>query len=398
MPLGPRRTQFKSFWMAGYEGADHKNGAGTPLDMNELSQHNSLAREDYLRLREFNIRTVRESIGWRLVELDGRFDFSLLESRARAAQELDIEVIWTLFHYGFPADIDIFSDQLVERFARYCGETARYLSRFSDEPPIYSPINEISFFTFAVCETALIYPFTGSLHERGHALKQNLVRAVIAGCDAIWQVDPRARIVHSDPVIHLIGGTEDYAESAEQYRNAQFEAWDMVAGTSEPELGGSPKYLDLIGVNYYHSNQWEIPSHDRLHWHLGDPRRRPFRQILGEVYARYGRPLFISETSHVGIGRGQWIKEIAEEVSAALRDGVPIEGICLYPIIDRPDWDDFSHWHNSGLWDLSLTPEGIFDRVLCEPYAEDLREAQRMVESPFRQSVALSTSEEICQP
>ena len=27
-------------------------------------------------------------------------------------------------------------------------------------------------------------------------------------------------------------------------------------------------------------------------------------------------------------------------------------GVCIYPIIDRPDWDDLSDYSNCGLWDL----------------------------------------------
>ena len=35
-----------------------------------------------------------------------------------------------------------------------------------------------------------------------------------------------------------------------------FEAWDMLTGRAQPELGGKEKYLDVIGVNYYDRNQW----------------------------------------------------------------------------------------------------------------------------------------------
>ena len=46
----------------------------------------------------------------------------------------------------------------------------------------------------------------------------------------------------------------------------------MLCGDIEPGLGGSRKHLDIIGLNYYHENQWEHGSNDRLHWHLNDPR------------------------------------------------------------------------------------------------------------------------------
>ena len=53
-----------------------------------------------------------------------------------------------------------------------------------------------------------------------------------------------------------------------------------------------------------------------------------------------------------------------------------MEGVCIYPIIDRPDWEDPNHWHNSGLWDLRVNGADRLERVLCEPYADELRLAQ----------------------
>ncbi|MFO1434603.1 MAG: hypothetical protein U1F76_31735 [Candidatus Competibacteraceae bacterium] len=388
---------FTSFWLAGFEGADHSNSQGLALDMNAITQHRSQARQDYRLLSEFNIRTIRESVGWRLVETNGTFDFSPIASRVQAIRELGLQVNWILCHYGWPGDIDIFSPEFVTRFARYCEAVARYLRSQLDAPRFYTPINEISFLAWAVCESRLIYPYTEALRSRSYEFKQQLVRAVLAGCDAIWSADPEARIIHPDPVIHIIAPSErpDLAEAAELARLGQFQAWDMLRGSLEPQLGGAPHYLDIMGINYYHSNQWEFYTDRRLHWHLHDPRRIPFSQILKETYDRYRRPLFIAETSHVGVGRGEWITEIAHEAGRALEQGVPLEGICLYPILDRPDWEDLTHWHNSGLWDFSPGADGTLNRVLNEPYAHELRMAQRLLEGSLAEA---SRSPDAYQP
>jgi len=47
--------------------------------------------------------------------------------------------------------------------------------------------------------------------------------------------------------------------------------------------------------------------------------------------------------------------------------------MCLYPVIDRFDWDNRQHWHNSGLWDLERDATGRMQRVLNEDYASELR-------------------------
>ena len=78
--------------MAGYEGTDHINGAGIALDMNEANRHAKSAYEDYALLSEFDIRTVRESIGWHLVEQNGHFDFSSILLRVKVAKELGLQI------------------------------------------------------------------------------------------------------------------------------------------------------------------------------------------------------------------------------------------------------------------------------------------------------------------
>jgi hypothetical protein len=59
--------------------------------------------------------------------------------------------------------------------------------------------------------------------------------------------------------------------------------------------------------------------------------------------------------------------------------GVPLEGLCIYPVVDRPDWDDPALWHNSGLWDLRLAQDGRLERVPCVEYIAELRRVQGRV-------------------
>ena len=102
---------------------------------------------------------------------------------------------------------------------------------------------------------------------------------------------------------------------------------------------------------------------------------RPLSDLLTEAHLRYNRPVALTETSHPGVDRPLWISHITEEVCKVLRDGIPMWGICLYPIIDRPDWDNLNDWHHSGLWDIN--PEvSMSTRILHEPSADALIKAQ----------------------
>ncbi len=288
---------------------------------------------------------------------------------------------WTLCHYGWPTDIDLFSDEFVSRFATFCGELARFLAPWYDEAPVYSPMNEISFLSWGISVGLFSRP---DMPEEvlADAAKRQLVRATLAACDAIWQADPRARIMHCDPLIHIVPDqdSDSCRQETAMLCEAQYQAWDMLAGRVAPELGGAPHYLDLLGVNYYHDNQWEMTTNRRLFWHLADAQRIPMHEMLETVYQRYQRPLLVAETSHVGSGRGAWITEVGAEVAQAQLAGVEILGICLYPIIDRPLWEDPSFWARSGLWDLDRLGPDPFARQLQQPYARALRQTQQSLQ------------------
>ena len=140
----------------------------------------------------------------------------------------------------------------------------------------------------------------------------------------------------------------------------------MLAGRRQPELGGAEKYLDIIGGNYYVHNQWILGgsfiSQD-------NPRYRPFRDILAEVCARYNRPLFIAETGIEDELRPSWFRYVCNEAFAAAQCGVPLHGICLYPVVNHPGWLDDRHCYN-GLWDYA---DKNGNREIYQPLADELQ-------------------------
>lgn len=378
---------FSSFWMAGFESACHINRHGVRLNMVAASQHDRFAREDYRRLRSLDIRVVREGIGWPFVERAGQFDFSSLVAIAAAARDEGMQVNWSLCHYGWPDDLDVFAPQFIDRFARYAREAARVVAEQSDDVPCYTLINEISFLAWAAGDCGgFIHPHARS---RGDELKRQLVKAVIAAIEAVRDVDARARFLHVDPIIRVVPrrNCPDDGAAAAQYTESQHHVWDMICGQLDPQLGGRPDYLDLMGFNFYHSNQWEHQG-ERLKWEVEprDDRWLPLHAQLIDMWRRYKRPVVLAETSHIGVGRGTWMSEIGDEVVKTIEAAVPIEGVCLYPAVDRPDWEDPTHWHNSGIWDLSDDGSGCYQRVLNQPYADALRQAQAQVAAAMRRS------------
>jgi hypothetical protein len=162
--------------------------------------------------------------------------------------------------------------------------------------------------------------------------------------------------------------------AAEAYRLSMYEVWDMLSGRLHPELGGSSDLVQLIGVNFYEQNEW-INHGQTLN--RSDPQYRPFHVILLEVWNRYRVPIFVSETGTEDAKRPDWFAYISAEVKQAIKLGVPVEGICLYPIVNHPGWDDNRHCHN-GLFDY---PSVHGEREIYEPLAVEIR---RNTEIDFR--------------
>ena len=134
--------------------------------------------------------------------------------------------------------------------------------------------------------------------------------------------------------------------------------------------------LDVLGANYYWNNQW---VHRGRVLTPTDPRRKPLGALLAALHARYGRPLFIAETSREGDKRADWLHSVATEVQAAVRAGVPVEGVCLYPVLSHPGWSNGR-----------ICPNGLFEmqprhglKPVHEPLAAELHRQQARFETLF---------------
>ncbi|RYI34141.1 MAG: glycosyl transferase family 1, partial [Acetobacteraceae bacterium] len=351
----------------GFECSTHRLRNGRRLDVIASTGHDTHAEDDYRQLAGMGLRTVRDGLRWHLVEPSpGKFDFSSFQPMLRAARNVGTQVIWDLLHYGWPDDIDIWSPAFVDRFAKFARATAQFVRDESDAVPFWCPVNEISFLAWAGGDASYLNPFAAG---RGYELKVQLARASLAAMDQLRDVDARARFVHCEPLIaihHDPTTGRPYAE-AEGWHQAQFQAYELLMGRMWPQIGGSPGYLDIVGVNYYSNNQW---VHGGKPIDVGHPLYRPLSDLLFETYARYQRPMLIAETGTEGDRRAAWFRYVASEVKEARRRGVEVEGICLYPVADHPGWD------NDRLCPNGLVGHEVLQhrRAVHDPLLEAIRE------------------------
>jgi hypothetical protein len=330
---------FDSWFLAGFECSSHRRRDGVRLDLIRATGHDKHVLNDYRQCRELGFRTLRDGIRWHLVEkAPGKYDWSSWTPALEAAEEAGVRVIWDLFHYGSPDHVDQAGDDFPERFTDFAMAALEVQQSISGRAPLVCPLNEINFLSWAVDDG--YFPHVGP--ERRGWFKRQLVRTAIMAARAIKQRWTGATIVWAEPLIHIAphDRRRQTIRGARENLRGMYEAYDWMIGVAEPELGGDPSLVDVVGWNFYPHNQW--------YWNgptipMGHHEYRPLADMLVEMCERYRKPVFLSETGAEGTGKPSWLHYVSNEVREALARGADIRGICWYPITAYPGWDNSRH-------------------------------------------------------
>jgi beta-glucosidase/6-phospho-beta-glucosidase/beta-galactosidase len=369
---------FPTFFLSGFECSTFLWKDKKRRNLVAETQHDAYVSDDYKMLRKLGIGVAREGILWPLVDKKGVYDFSSLDPMIAAMNTSQVLPIWELCHYGYPDDLDPFTDEFVARFAAYSKAAAVYVSTRVRGPHFFAPINEITFFAFAGGEWEWIAPYKKTREDR-FRLREWLCKAAIAGVKAIREVSPSARMIHIDPLVNVVAPINCPEQEAAAWNETYvdtFLAWDILSGKECPEFGGSPEILDIVGLNNYSFGQMEYREHGpHAALEPDDDRILPLCDLLEFAGKRYNLPMIIAETSGLNKGRPAWLKDVMEETLAAVDKGMNLQGICLFPAVDMQDWHT-GKWLNNGLCDINVV-YGDKQRVLYQPYVAELHRWQK---------------------
>lgn len=364
--------------MGGFECADHINRSGTRVNLLLETEHHKRAEEDYKLISSLGIKVVREGVCWSLVEKSPNvFDFSSLRSRYEAASKEGIQIMWDLCHFGYPDGLIPTHPCFTERFMALCRAFTLFHQTISKDPLLVVPINEISFLSWHSGDMRGTVPFA---INSGFDIKYHLCKAAIEGIKILKQTEPNCTVFLVEPLIKFHAANEDIStEELDILNSHQFQAMDIISGKMCPELGGSPSLFDMVGFNYYYNNQCDHLNMV-LPWPSLDKPLTPLSKLLIWAWNRYHKPVIISETGHFGSGRAQWLEEITLECDRALSAGIDLRGICIYPVIDRPDWDDLNSYSNCGIFDL----DNQKNRVPHNPTVTSVKKCGEFIETRMR--------------
>lgn len=350
--------RFSSFMMAGFECATQRRRDGRRLDIIAATAHDRHAADDYAQLAAYGITAVRDGVRWHLIEaVAGVRGWASLDPMIAAAKAGGAQVIWDLLHYGWPDWTNPFDADFVEAFAAFAEAAARRIGPGGH----YCPINEISFLAWGGGEVGYLNPFVSG---RGEELKQVLCKAAIAAIRRIRRVDPDAVIVACEPLIavHAADDRPDTIAQAAALNRVQYDAVDCLLGRRHPEFGGDEAAVDVVGLNYYPHNQW-LTDHPAEG--LKPSARVPLEALLVASAQHFGKPMFIAETGCEDDARAGWLTMVLNAADAAAAAGYPLLGVCLYPIMNHPGWDDDRVCRNGLLCGYSAPARKVYEPLLA---------------------------------
>ena len=344
-------------------------------DQMERSGH-ARRPEDLDLIAGLGLRTLRYPVLWERVAPDGpeRADWSWPDARLGRLRALGVDPIVGLVHHGSgPAHTSLTDPEFPRRLAEYAGAVARrypWVTR-------YTPVNE-------PLTTARFSGLYGHWYPHGRdglTWARTLLtqcRATAAAMRAIRAVVPEARLVQTEDLGKTYS-TPRMAYQADFDNERRWLSFDLLCGRVVPghpmhhflrwlgvredelrPLADGPCPPDVFGVNYYVTSERfldeRVDRYPERTW--GGNARDPYADVeavrvcaegaagpaalLREVWARYGRPIAVTE-AHLGGGAPEeqmrWLGEVWDAARRLRREGVDVRAVTAWALLGSYDWD-----------------------------------------------------------
>jgi hypothetical protein len=300
-----------------------KNGIPYRQDEVDLIHHDEYLELDYRLMVQAGCVGIRDAARWYLSHpAPSVFNWAWMDRVVAAAGKYNLKLYLDLWHYGYPDWLDILSADAPLHFAEFaCRIAQRYPSLEH-----YCVCNEPSLLVELAGRQGQWSPFLED--EDPTAFRRQVSRMIIEASKAILEVKPDVMLIIPEPWHATDTNPEDN----------QAAVLDMVMGLRDPDLGGCPDLVTIIGLNHYRDST--LP---------------PFHRLLMNAQKRWPhKPLWVTETSGPPTGwqQAEWFWWMLAETRLALSSGADIDVFTWAPAISMYDWVDETIQLHNGIWVL----------------------------------------------
>jgi beta-glucosidase/6-phospho-beta-glucosidase/beta-galactosidase len=378
-PVGPPRAAPGLLFATGIENSYPRMADGTRVDEMDASGHSTRWREDFELARSVGVHALRYGPAWyRTNPGPGQYDWSSADEQFFWLRDSGITVIADLCHFGTPDWIGGFQDPALPiHHAEYARAFARRYSWIRH----YTPVNEIF---VAATFSAMLGWWNECLTDPvafARALR-HLSLAHELAVEAIVEERHDAIIVQAESVERFQPAdlSAAAARGAAFWNAARFTALDLTLGrTPAPEMRDllaeagmttadyaffrEPRAAGRrwLGVDYYVTSEHVVRADGSR---ATATQRAGLAAVAGDYHARYGLPLFITETSRESGRAVDWLAEQWYEVQQLIASDIPLVGFTWFPLIDTVDWQHALRVRRGdvdriGLHDMNRAPHAV---------------------------------------
>ena len=369
--------------------------------------HHDRGTEDIERLAALGLRTLRYPLLWERHDPADAKTLCWHQRQVARLQSHGIDVIAGLVHHGSgPAQTSLTDQLFPERLAVHASAMAQRHPGVRRWIPVNEPLTTARF----SCLYGHWYPH---LHDEGAFLRAvaNQCRATLLAMRAIRAHVPDAEFLSTEDIGRVfstarLGGQAAY-ENDRRWLSLDLLCGRMTHGhpwrgyleehgvpaSHLDELATGEAAPDVIGVNHYATSDRFLDHRLNLypeHLHGGNGRlayvdteairagvaqtRVGWLPRLREVWARYGRPMALTEV-HLGctdpIESVRWLMEAWHAAEAVRAEGARCLGVTAWALFGLVDWDSLLRERRG------MTEPGAFDTRVQPPRPTVIADAVR---------------------
>jgi len=362
-------------------------GGGIRIDQLQSCGHYEMWEKDLELVHEMGINFLRYGPPYFKMHLGpGQYDFTFFDKVYGRMEELDIEPIIDLIHFGVPDWIGNFQNPDLPKWL------SEYAQVFAERYPrirYYTPVNEI----FITAQFSGAFGWWNEQMKSDRAFVtalKNCCKATLLAQQAILSVKRDAIFIHSESTEYVHPGSPKMVKTARFLNERRFLSLDLIYaqspcidmyrylmtnGMSDSELdwfmNTDMRRHSIMGTDYYVTNEHVIQP-DGTSIGAGDV--YGYYVIAKQYYDRYKMPVMHTETNRIDAHSVEWLLKQWVNLLRLREDGVPVIGFTWYALTDQMDWDSAltnprGHVNTLGLYDLKRHPRAVakeYKRIIEE--------------------------------